>query len=460
LWGESFANPNRSSAIKILVKITIVVLAVLVLENVLAWTYMAKRIRVNEPVVGLIEQYAVLRPFRSQFPDQYKFPTEISQNFVGEISMPGVRRTFWIPDPIFGYRLAPNVVSMENVNTWFATNPQGFTITDADDPMRVYPSGEHPGVFRIIILGNSLVQGEGATGSLSALPAQLLRVLSQNFEPVAEDKTQFEVINAGVNGYHSAMELLFYLNELHLLQPDLVISYSGGSDLRVNNRLAEKFGPDFPRLETPLSQRNQLILKGYYDWTDVAVLFAKRSYSAVMDLLYRSATIDISIRVARKVTASLGGASADLFGGGAAEAPAVVPYSPDSVAIYAKNMGRFAREVEADGGTFAWFLQPLFGAGNKPPAEGRERRYSETRVPVIERRQAFFTLARREQNQFVAENPTGTACVADLTGVFDDNPNPVYQDFSHLFDVGNEIVAARIAEILVDCGLIHGSGGP
>jgi hypothetical protein len=447
-----------SAAVKLLKKIAIVVVAVIVLESALAWTYMGKRVVRDEPVVDLIEQYAVLRPFRFLFPDQYKFPAVLAPNFIGEINLPGVRRHFWVADPLLGYRLAPNVLAIENVNTWYATNSQGFTITDAGNPLRTYSIDKPTDVFRIIILGNSLVQGEGATGSLTALPAQILRVLSKDYSPSQSEMTHFEVINAGVNGYHSAAELLFYLSELQLLSPDLVISYSGGSDMRVNNKLADLLGPNYPRLATLRNYQERKILTGYYEWGDVAVLFAKRTYTLALETLKRSATIDIAVRAARKASSLIGGQASELLGGEIA-VPTHVPFSPDSVSTYAANMRRMAREIDANGATFAWILQPLFGAGDKPPAEGREQGYAKGLVPYIDRRKVFFELAREEQDRFAATIPGGNPCIADMTGVFDENPNPVYQDFSHLLDVGNEIVAERLAEILEACGLVRSVRG-
>jgi len=447
-----------SATVKLLKKIAIVAVAIIVLESALGWTYLGKRVFRDEPVVDLIEQYAVLRPFRFLFPDQYKFPDILSPNFLGEINLPGVRRNFWIADPLLGHRLAPNVLAIENVNTWYATNSQGFTITDADDPLRTYSIDKPPEVFRIVILGNSLVQGEGATGSLTALPAQFLRVLSRDYLPSQSGVTQFEVINAGVNGYHSAAELLFYLSELQLLSPDLVISYSGGSDMRANNQMADLLGPGYPRLATLRSYQDQKILTGYYEWGDVAVLFAKRTYTLALETLKRSATIDIGVRAARKVSAFVGGQAAELLGG-EMPAPDRVPFSPDSVSTYAENMRRMAREIDANGATFAWILQPLFGAGEKPPAEGREQGYTKGLVPYIDRRKIFFELAREEQDRFAATNPSGSPCIADMTGVFNENPDPMYQDFSHLLDIGNEIVAERLAEILEACGLVRSVRG-
>ena len=451
---------NWGKTVKVFRTLTVIIVVILALESALAWAFVVKRSIGDQPTVDLIERYAVLRPFRGLFPDQYKFPDALGSNFVGDISIPGVRGRFWVADPMFGHRLAPNAVAIDNVWTWYATNPQGFTITDPDDLLRIYTNKKDPGVFRILMLGSSGVEGMGASGSLMALPAQVLNVLSGSYLPVAGEMDRFEVINAGVAAYPSALELLYYLSELHLLNPDLVISYGGGSDMRKNNDLAQQFGPDFQRFSTPLSAQNKRILTEYYDWSDVATLFAKRSLSGLVDLLRRSATIDIAIRAARKAIALVGGGASTLMGGTTEAAPTQVYFTPDSVDLYGKNMRRFAREVNADGAAFAWILQPLFGASAKPPAEGREREYAKNLGSLIERRQDFYKLAREQLAQFVAEGTPENTCTADLSKIFDNNPDPVYQDFSHLYDAGNHIVAQQIAVTLQACGLIRLDSGP
>ena len=98
---EVFANWSTGTAVKLLRRLAIVVIAIAVLESALAWAFLAKRIIRDEPVVDLIEQYAVLRPFRFLFPDQYKFPTVLLPNFVEPAwCSPQIldsRSTFWLP---------------------------------------------------------------------------------------------------------------------------------------------------------------------------------------------------------------------------------------------------------------------------------------------------------------------------------------------------------------------------
>jgi len=91
-------------------------------------------------------------------------------------------------------------------------------------------------------------------------------------------------------------------------------------------------------------------------------------------------------------------------------------------AVFASNL---AQAVRADSANFARFLQPLVGLGNKPPAEFRERAYVEAWGELIQRRKRFYELARQEQNRFAAENSSGKTCIADLTDVFDGNPDGV-----------------------------------
>ena len=117
---------------------------------------------------------------------------------------------FFLSDPVLGQRLAANY------DGWFAgvparTNSLGFRDT------REYTIPKPPGTFRIIVLGDSVTFGHGATYETSY--PYLLEQRLRSWNP----QVKWEVWNLGVPGYNTAQELA-YLNEVgERYQPDLVV---------------------------------------------------------------------------------------------------------------------------------------------------------------------------------------------------------------------------------------------
>jgi hypothetical protein len=73
----------------------------------------------------------------------------------------------------------------------------------------------------------------------------------------------------------------------------------------------------------------------------------------------------------------------------------------------------------------------------------------------MERRRQFYALARQAQDRLAQAYPGPLSpCISDLSDVFDDVEEEVYEDGGHLFDNGNEIVAKRIVSELIRCGVI------
>jgi len=117
---------------------------------------------------------------------------------------------FFLSDPVLGQRLAANY------DGWFAgvparTNSLGFR------DIREYTIPKPPGTVRIIVLGDSVTFGHGATFETSY--PYLLEQRLRSWNP----QVKWEVWNLGVPGYNTAQELA-YLNEVgERYEPDLVV---------------------------------------------------------------------------------------------------------------------------------------------------------------------------------------------------------------------------------------------
>ena len=88
------------------------------------------------------------------------------------------------------------------------------------------------GSFRIAVIGGSSVYTSGVADNDKTFPAQLERVLREDY-----DAGNVTVINAGVHGYNSWESLINLQFRVLDLDPDLVIVYQGTND--VHTRLVE-----------------------------------------------------------------------------------------------------------------------------------------------------------------------------------------------------------------------------
>ena len=421
--------------------------AALAIESALSWSYVAKRVISRQPYPDLLVQYYVLEPFARLFPDQFVFPANLWHMYAGDLENPRAAARWWVADPLLGHRNATNTLVTENRWSYRQTNSQGFVITEPSSP--TYLTLPNPDVFRIVVLGGSTVEGNGASGPLKALPGALVEAL-KSYEPPGGPHKRFEIINAGVSGYFSTTELLYYVSKLRHFQPHLVISYNGWNDLQLQNRALEQEGIAAPYLWNTETRQFETILNGYYRWDATARNFAQRSLRGIAARARGMAIFDMPIRAALKVFSARKGKIKR-------DQEAVYFYDPVSVNRYIENIAHLNWALQRDRSGHAWFMQPLAGVGNHPPATGYlgfdELAYQTTNANRIARRKAVYSGARKKMESL--ERGNETICAKDLSRVFDQTPEPVYDDPGHLNDHGNAVVAAAIARHLEECGLIR-----
>jgi len=139
---------------------------------------------------------------------------------------------FWEPDPVLGVRLIPDH------HGWWTQEDREFLV-----PVRVNHRGlrdiDHqlakpPGVFRILVLGDSFV--EAMHVPLEATSGRLLEQQLNADSPAP----RVEVISAGVSGYGTASEVLFFEREARQYEADLVmLFFYPGNDVKNNSPTLE-----------------------------------------------------------------------------------------------------------------------------------------------------------------------------------------------------------------------------
>lgn len=140
---------------------------------------------------------------------------------------------FWEPDPVLGVRLIPGH------SGWWTQEDREFVV-----PVRINRHGlrdlEHEyakpaGVYRILVLGDSFVEAMHVP-----LDATFPRLLEQRLN-ASGGAAHVEVVSAGVSGYGTAGEVLFFEREGKRYQPDLVLlAFYPGNDVKNNSPALEE----------------------------------------------------------------------------------------------------------------------------------------------------------------------------------------------------------------------------
>ena len=111
-----------------------------------------------------------------------------------------------------------------------------------------YAVPKPPGTVRILCIGDSTTFGHGSVLA-DTYPYQLERMLRERYPPPA----RIEVINAGVNGYHTRLEYHWLKKLLPLYEPDLVLLQFLHNDLGNRDYFVVRNGT-IQRIERPWYQ--------------------------------------------------------------------------------------------------------------------------------------------------------------------------------------------------------------
>jgi lysophospholipase L1-like esterase len=173
------------------------------------------------------------------------FLSEMALRFMGfqPLYVSPERDRFWIYDPLLGWAHQPGqegIFETPQFRTDVRINKHGLRD-------REHSYERKNDLERILVLGDSFAWGYGVEES-------------ERFSQRLEEALDAEVINAGVSGYSTDQELLWYKNEGIKYETDLVILVLAGNDVGDNDRLLVNtiyYKPKF------VIEEDQLVPTGY-----------------------------------------------------------------------------------------------------------------------------------------------------------------------------------------------------
>jgi hypothetical protein len=294
--------------------------------------------------------------------------------------------------------------------------------------------------YRVIVLGGSTVMGTGAPRPSQNIVGMLQKAVRER-ELTGPNGKRVEFINAGVYGYTSAQEYLYFVADLLRFKPDLVVVYDGWND------------SDFYESPFRTSASNAEHLARSYSIAGSARLLAANLRYFLTQSDSRLGMAELPWRV---------------FLGLSDRVSSYLSHKPDAIQseFVAKPLDRVTHysldrraflALADDQLSVALFLQPLVGTDDRTLSAEEKASWwyphldnvlLRDRIPFYEHvRQILEDLKQRNQDN-------GHYCIADLSHSLKGVSEAVYADTGHLLPRGNEVVAAHILDELVSCGLV------
>lgn len=294
---------------------------------------------------------------------------------------------------------------------YWRRNPYGGDHINVDEEGRRRtwnpPSTESAGEEkRIFVFGGSTVWGTGARDD-HTIPSCLSRILNQGGYPA-------RVTNFGESGYVNTQGMIAFLLQLQRNNiPSVAIFYDGVNDVfsALQNREA-----GIPQNEENRRRDFNTLKGGKPLWRNVLRLFNRTS-------LYRFA-MGLSRRLSRDDNRT--------------SESEVDALAEDLVHTYEQNLKMIKAAAEEWGVEVLFYWQPaVFLKRNLTLYEAKKRNESDLTGDL------YLSACRRIASSTYL---SGEARFHDLSRIFEDRKEPVFVDWWHLNEEGNEVIALRMAE--------------
>ena len=265
------------------------------------------------------------------------------------------------------------------------------------------------GTYRIFIVGGSTVFGTGSTSDDATISSFLQKKIN-NFD----NGLKIEILNAGINSAYSYTSKYIIENTLPKFQPDLVIIYSGGNDAH------NKFGVEYnvPAVSPGLAK----VSPSFFE------IIKKITY----DINYRTPFVLMNIIAQHQ----------NYY-------PMYESSKNQVQELWTIRMAETCKTNNDIGVKTMVFVQPMLGSGNKQISTAG----LSTEILVS----SGYTDVQMHDTLDILNKLSGSlneledVCdeTGDLRMIFDNVDQPIFFDHIHTNDLGSEIIAEEIYEILI-----------
>lgn len=371
-------------------------------------------------------------------------PLVVSESKVGNPIPPYQRADAASPfrfDPRSGYANRADA----NFDVGLRIDRQGFICNrKCEEFSRAKPANE----ARVFLFGGSSVAGVGVNNGADTISGRLEDRFNAATGGVGNG--YIRVVNAGVGGYFSALELSAFLNNVMFFEPDVVVFLNGHNDYR--QWMFSQSQKQSGRAVAPnLGSYDYEVMRGF---ETVQTLTGSMAHLVLMTNEYFP-ILYYTVVLAKHVRFSMSSSEASPDDATRKNAPSIEQILMDrqvnSVATYVMNMSAAVGAAEALGIDSLVCLQPTIGFPRKPQLTERETKIfaglaAPDASPNIDRYFAAAQAAFLEQRQL----PQKHDHFCDLTDLFSMFPGEAYVDNVHYTTSANDMIAEALYERLKD----------
>ena len=306
-------------------------------------------------------------------------------------------------DALTGLSMAPNYQG-----EWINTNSLGFRGSE------VNPSPT-PGTLRVVVIGASAAFGWYVRDNETIAYYVQQKLTKELNQPV-------EVINAAVGTITSFQELMILETKVLSLKPNLVVIYDGYNDL---------YYASAPK----------------WDGTSPSVQYAKEVMREVNNR-QPSSIVNQTIQVAMRNSEFLSTLNL-LYIAWIVKQQANTPteFQPNAITVYQQNLKKIELISKNEDINLVFVLQPILTSDSKILANEEKivlDRLDEPRKRVVTNYPQLINFFKKSAQE------NASASFLDYTNVFQSSSEHLYYDLVHYSPQGNQIIADRLTNDLVE----------
>lgn len=334
----------------------------------------------------------------------------------------------FLKDPLLTFRNAPlsHIPCFDeqgHARGRLTIDEHGFVGNHTLSPPREYFRDD---VFNIIVTGGSAVVGCQTSGNECTFPS-LLEVALNADDVFRRSGKRVQVINAGVAGYSSSQELIYYMFDLQYLNPHMWVMVNGGN---------EKW------------KISDACMRGATEWHHHPIAETPEQRLTLMPA---------SRHLLETIIQETGGDPTE------AGYKNISGAQRSAAERYARNIEVAAQISKASGALFVHALQPMFGWGRRerpriePHIRGGLLRLMDR--TYFERQSLFYEESTARLEDLSRKYRDDTSCrFWNASDVFDDTAASVYDDPRHYNDLGHSLLAKELATVITKMYRDNGSG--